>query len=242
MAYAGTGFYYSNPEGQRSFDYQTSHDFYNFSEKLKIIDSQIANKIKWMYLMDIAENRPEYAAVVSYIIHGGNQTDDFSKMRSKFNHIDPVTKQQLTKEKFIQEMKEYLLYKSHDPQFKAQRALENQIRNEGLIKSEEFHKKRHELDSNQQIHEKKNVGILTPKEYLTNDKIKSIKIKDLNMLKDSYEKPDTYYNADEIYDYNMNENEDDDNLRRKRKMKIIAKRRPVKIIQKKKNIRKCRCN
>lgn len=235
-----SGHFYSNPEGQRPLDQGTSQNLYEFLIKLKAISNpQIINKIKWMYLMDIADNRPEYAAVVSYIINGGNRIDDFSKMRSKFNLIDPVTKQKYVKEKFMQDMKEYLLYKSHDPQFKAQRALENQIRKEELIKNEEFHKKRLEAYHNPKILEKKNFGSLNMDEHLSDYHIKNV-----HVLKDSLEKPDTYYNTDEIYGQKMNEddNDDDDNLRRKRKMKMIAKRRPVKIIRKKKNIRKCRCN
>jgi hypothetical protein len=108
----GTHLKFTEPVGQKPFSNAMYHNYVNFKRDIKkYTKSQTEeDQATYMYLMDIADKHPDYAAVVSYIINGGNPSDDFDMMRNKFNN-----KKVGTKEKFIEAMKKYKFYNANNP-------------------------------------------------------------------------------------------------------------------------------
>jgi hypothetical protein len=132
------------PAGQRTFNNNISTEYFNLRRAYKsliadhkITESEARFELQ-RYLLDLAAARPEYAALVSYLISGGNITDDFSKVLAAFNGSfgNPGKK-----ESFIKMMRSYLLERSRDPRYKQKR----QALKEHLESNKKYNVMREEL-------------------------------------------------------------------------------------------------
>lgn len=211
------------PSGQRPFSNTIHYAYLEFLRKLKSKPEVVANELRRMYLMNLAELRPEYAAVVSYILNGGSFHDDFSKMLSSFNGSFGKGR---TKSEFIDKMQKYKMFKAGNPDFKLQNLKDNEL---SRIKK---------IQSNEQlimIH-MKNKALLDAKknEYEKMNSMDKLKDDDFSVIishKDKFH-PDTVGKADDLYE------------RGKKISKINLKQSSKKIIRKiirKKPVKKCRC-
>lgn len=108
----------SDPAGQRQLSLTLVYDYIrllkDLNRKLSIgqISQSKVNLEKTRYLLDLAAIRPEYSAVVAYMIFNKDAkiTDDFDKMKNQFLLFGKGTKF-----KFIELMKNYIMEKDNSP-------------------------------------------------------------------------------------------------------------------------------
>ena len=108
----------SDPAGQRQPSIILIHDYMRLLKDLnhKLSTGQISqakvNLEKTRYLLDLAISRPEYSAIVAYMIFNKDAkiTDDFDKMKNQFLLFGKGTKF-----KFIELMKNYIMEKDNSP-------------------------------------------------------------------------------------------------------------------------------
>lgn len=108
----------TEPSGQRQLSLNLIYDYLRLVKDLnhKLSIGQISkSKVdfeKTKYLLDLAISRPEYSAVVAYMIfnENANITDDFNTMKNQFSLLGKGTKS-----KFIELMKNYIMEKNKSP-------------------------------------------------------------------------------------------------------------------------------
>jgi len=229
------------PSGQRNFNsaiakrYRDKFDEILNRVSLGKLTVEEAMKERKNFLLDLAEDRPEYAAVISNLLRGGKYEDAIASVRSKFEGAFGKIG---TKDEFIRTMEMWKLNRSRTPEY--QKELEESRKEVAAIKEREMQEHlRSKLPLTQSEHEAKlqkergeaafneikKVAVLEPKQKDRRDDLNSVQ-----------QVPHS------IYDTNMYKSDENIIDRKRRKIKIISRKNPVlhKVIRKKiKN--QCRC-
>lgn len=229
------------PSGQRNFNSAISRRYRDkFDEILNKValgklSVEEAMKERKNFLLDLAEDRPEYAAVISNLLRGGKFEDAIASVRSKFEGAFGKTG---TKDDFIRTMEMWKLNRSRTPEY--QREREEWIKNHNIRKEKEMQE--HEITklppTQSETEERKR------KEKIE-EEFKEIKEKAILESKQKDRRDDlnsVQQVPHSIYDTNMYKSDENVIDRKRRKVKIISRKKPIlhKVVKKK--IRKqCRC-